>query len=180
MEEGRWRVLHVITNHEKQVTHQLAVRGVEHYLPLYSERSRWSDRVVTLERPLFAGYVFARFAPAARIAVISAPGVVRLLGDRYSDTIDPEEIQRIQTALRNGCELRPHPLPAVGTRVRVTAGVFAGTEGIISELRQRCKVVIALAAARQAFSLEMASTDIEVLAPARAAAQPTASGFAFK
>ena len=66
MHESRWCVLYVITNHEKRVAQHLTARSLEHYLPLYTERSRWTDRVVSLERPLFAGYVFVRFAPEAR------------------------------------------------------------------------------------------------------------------
>ncbi len=178
MVEGRWRVLHVITNHEKQVTRHLEVRSVEHYLPLYRERSKWGYREVTLERPLFAGYLFVRFAPEARISVISAPGVVRLLGDRFCDTVAPEEIQRIQKALDSGCQLRPHALPAVGTRVRVRCGIFAGAEGVVCELRQRCKVVIALSATQQVFSLELENTDIEVLATPTQAAPPCAQSLA--
>ncbi len=52
-------------------------RSLEHYLPLYSERSTWTDRGVDLERPLFTGYIFVRFAREARISVVSAPGVLR-------------------------------------------------------------------------------------------------------
>lgn len=165
MEERRWWVLHVNANHEKQVARHLAVRSVEYYLPLYTERSKWSDRVVTLERPLFAGYVFVRFAPNARIAVISVPGVLRLLGDRSCDTVSTEEVQRIQAALGNGCSLRPDSIPTLGTHVRVSSGVFAGVEGMVSEFRQRCKVVIALSATQRAFSLELDRTALEVLPP---------------
>jgi transcription antitermination factor NusG len=47
--------------------------------------------------------------------------------------------------------------------VRVHRGVFAGVEGIVTELRHQCKVIIALAATKQCFSLEMDLDDIEVL-----------------
>jgi len=57
MTEHPWRVLHVIANHEKRVVQHLASRSLEHYLPLYSLKSQWSDRTVALERPLFPCYV---------------------------------------------------------------------------------------------------------------------------
>jgi len=60
-----WHVLHVISNHEKLVAQHLAVRFVEHYLPVYTERVKWTDRTVVAERPLFTGYVFVRFQPEA-------------------------------------------------------------------------------------------------------------------
>lgn len=167
MHDGSWRVLHVIANHEKRVAELLTVRSLEHYLPLYKDRSRWSDRVVTVERPLFAGYVFVRFAPEARISVISTPGVLRLLGDEKRDTVSALEIERIRQGLANGCLLRPHAPIEIGNRVRVIRGAFEGAEGIVTELRQQCKVVMALSLTRQCFSLEIDLADIELLdAPA--------------
>src|SRR3984885_11425657 len=76
MTEHPWRVLHVIANHEKRVVQHLASRGLEHYLPLYALKSRWSDRTVALERPLFPGYVFTRFPSTERIGALSTPGVL--------------------------------------------------------------------------------------------------------
>ena len=163
MHESPWQVLHVITNHEKRVAQHLYVRSVEHYLPLYTERSRWTDRSVVLERPLFTGYVFVRFSPHARLFVVSTPGVIRLLGDHESDTVSAEEIERIRNGLATGCHLRPHPHVSVGTPVRVLSGVFEGVEGIVTEFRHQCRVIIALSAVKQCFSLEVELGDIDVL-----------------
>lgn len=163
MDERPWFVLQVLTNQEKRVAKNLALRSLEHYLPLYSERSRWSDRIVNLERPLFGGYVFTRFAPQSRLAVISTPGVLRLLGDAERDTVPAREIERIREGLACGDLLRPHGGAPVGSRVRVIRGPFQGVEGIVTDLRKTCKVVLSLSATRQCFSLEVDLTDIDVL-----------------
>src|SRR5271157_139138 len=55
MPSNPWHVLHVISNHEKKVAQHLDVRSVEHYLPLYTEQVKWTDRTVVAERPLFSG-----------------------------------------------------------------------------------------------------------------------------
>jgi transcription antitermination factor NusG len=161
--ERPWYVLHVMSNHEKRVAQHLGLRMVEHYLPLCVQRSRWTDRVVTLERPLFAGYVFARFTLQSRLAVLTIPGVLRLLGDEHHNTVEAVEINRIRDGLEMGYALRPHPGLSVGTHVRVIHGLFEGTEGIVTELHQRCKVVMSLSATNRCFSLEMDAADIEVL-----------------
>ena len=163
MFDSPWRVLHVVANHEKRVARHLTARSLEHYLPLYAVRSKWTDRVVDLERPLFAGYVFVRFPREERISVVSAPGVLRLLGGGVGETVSAAEIERIREGLASGYILRPHPTVSVGELVRVHRGVFAGVEGVVTELRHQCKVIIALAATRQCFSLEMDLDDIEVL-----------------
>ncbi len=163
MHGGPWHVLHVSSNHEKRVAKHLSVRSVEHYLPLYSERVQWTDRTRITERPLFTGYVFTRFSPQDRISVISTPGVLRLLGEGEKDMVSSEELDRIQTALASGMILRPHLGVSVGTSVRIRCGAFAGVEGIVTEIRHRCKVIINLSAARQSFLLEAPLDDLDVL-----------------
>ena len=158
-----WRVLHVIPNHEKKVATHLLHRSVEHFLPLYTERSRWSDRNVTLERPLFPGYVFVRFGREARRSVISSPGVLKVLGKNQGEVVEAEEIERIRLAMTGGYVLRPHPAITVGTRVRVSNGLFAGMEGLVMELRSNCKVILSMAAVNQCYSLETDIRELEIL-----------------
>lgn len=167
MQENPWHVLHVIANHEKKVAQHLTIRSVEHYLPVYAERSRWSDRMVTLERPLFPGYLFVRFSAQARISVISAPGVLRMLGRDLRDTVSEAELARIREGLAKGCRLRPHSCVPVGSTVRVLRGVFEGSEGVVTEFRRQCQVVMSLSSTGRCFSLEVDLADIELL-PAEA------------
>jgi len=162
-EDSPWRVLHVIANHEKRVAQHLDTRSVEYYLPLYKEKSHRRDRAVTLDRPLFAGYVFARIAPQARITVLSIPSVLRLLGDGQQITVSAAEIEQIREGLAGGCVLRPHSGIAVGTRVRIRKGCFAGAEGIVTKFCKPCKVVMILAATEQRFSAEVDIEDLEIL-----------------
>jgi transcription antitermination factor NusG len=163
LDQRPWHVLHVRSNFEKRVTQHLAVREVEHYLPLYKDKVKWTDRTVVTERPLFSGYVFVRFSPEARITVVSVPGVVRSLGDEDGNLVSCAELDKIRVGLDSGLSLRPHPRISAGSRVRIRTGVFEGVEGVVTEIRQQCKVVITLAAVHQCFSLEVNSDDIEVL-----------------
>jgi transcription antitermination factor NusG len=165
MGNAPWHVLHVLSNHEKQVAKHLAVRSVEHYLPLYTERVKWTDRTVIAERPLFAGYVFAHFSPQNRRAITSIPGAHRVLGDEDRDLVSHAEIERIREGLTTGLLLRPHACTAVGTRVRVRGGVFGGVEGVVADLRRQCKVIITLSGGCQSFSLEVGLEDLESINP---------------
>ncbi len=47
--------------------------------------------------------------------------------------------------------------------MRVRGGVFGGIDGIVTDFRHHCKVVIALTAIQQCFSLEVELGDIQVL-----------------
>ncbi len=163
MNHEPWGVLQVVANHERKVARHLAAGALEHYLPLYTERSKWTDRTVTLERPLFPGYIFVRYAPERRISVISTPGVLKLLGNRETGMVDNTEIDRIRKALASGYVLRPHPGISVGTRVRVCRGIFQDVEGLVTDLRGSRSVVLALSAVQQFFSLQIDMSDIEIL-----------------
>ncbi|WP_263353011.1 transcription termination/antitermination protein NusG [Acidicapsa acidisoli] len=163
MHSDPWHVLHVVSNHEKLVAQHLGVRSLEHYLPLYTERVKWTDRIVVAERPLFPGYLFVRFLPQSRRSVISTPGVLRVLGDDESNMVSCAELDQICIGLASGLLLRPHPRVTVGTQVRVRNGVFAGVEGLVTELRQQSKVILTLSAVTQCFSLEVELGDIEVV-----------------
>ncbi len=163
MQEERWQVLHVITNHEKKVAHLLSLRSLEHCLPVYTERSRWSDRTVTLERPLFPGYIFVRLSPESRLTAVSVPGALKLLGKNGTETVDSVEIDRIRKALAGGYSLRPHPHITAGSRVRLRRGIFEGVTGIVTQLRRDCTVVMELLAIEHSFSLEADINDLDIL-----------------
>jgi len=138
------------------------IQGNEAFTAVTKDFSSTGVAVVT-ERPLFSGYVFARFLLESRITVISTPGVVRSLGDEGGNLVNSAELDKIREGLASGLLLRPHPNVSVGARVRIRAGIFEGVEGVVTEFRQQCKVIIALAAVQQCFSLEVEVGDIEVL-----------------
>src|SRR5579863_6368340 len=142
MSELPWYVIQAVANHEKRVAQHFGARSVEHYLPLYTERSKWTDRTVVLERPLFTGYIFVRFSSRTKLTVISTPGVIRAVGDGAANTVSSEEVTKIREGLAKGYILRPHSFLSVGTRVRVREGIFGGLEGVVAELRHQCQVVV--------------------------------------
>jgi transcription antitermination factor NusG len=156
-----WFVLQVLTNHEKRVSQQLSIRSIENYLPTFQERSKWSDRTVTLERPLFPGYVFARFDAGSRLNAIGLNGVLRLVGGRDTDRVDADEIERIQAAISAGYILRPENRMISGTQVRLRSGIFAGMNGVVRELSKNCSVIISLRNANHAFTVVTSIDDLD-------------------
>jgi transcription antitermination factor NusG len=172
MTDTSWWVLHVNSNHERRVVQHLVARTVDCYLPLYSEQRRWTDRSVVAQRPLFPGYVFTRFSPQDRISVVSTPGVFRILGDAAHHRVSADEMENIRAGLAGGLRLRPHAGAAVGTRVLVCNGVFAGAQGVVKELRHQCRVVLSIASVEQFFSLEVHMDDLELLREPVAKALP--------
>lgn len=146
----------------------LALRGIEHYLPLYRAQRKWSDGSrVTLDLPLFPGYLFVRIKRTDRVSVLQIPGVVAIVGGtgREPQPMSDSEIN----ALRTGLLLRraePHPLLTVGQRARIASGVLAGMEGVILQRKNHLRIVLTVDLVRQSVSVEV---DIRELEPLKAA-----------
>ena len=163
MDAAPWHVLHVQARHERSIARYLSVHTAEFYLPLYSERVKWTDRYVVTERPLFPGYIFLRYAPDQRISILSIPGVFRIMGDEPRDLVSNLELMGIREGLAQSLHLRPYSGVVVGTRVRVRSGALEGVNGVVRELRHNCEVILSLAATHQQFLLKTTLDNIAVL-----------------
>jgi transcription antitermination factor NusG len=146
--EMDWFAIQTRPNGEAAAESQLRALPVETLLPYARRAVRHATRAPRLvPRPLFRGYLFARFSAAVSLrAVRYSRGVVRVLGaapDRPWP-IDDGVIANIRARLGgDGCvELRERSFGA-GDSVRVTAGPLAGWSGIFdSELSDAERVII--------------------------------------
>ena len=137
------------------------MREVEHFLPLYSSVRRWNDRRVNLELPLFPGYVFVRLALRDRLRVVQIPSVVRLVGFNGLPTALPdEEIEILRSGLCENLCAEPHPFLAVGRRVRIVGGPFAGLEGVLKKKKSSLRVVVTLELIQRAVAVDVDIADI--------------------
>lgn len=159
-----WFAAYTRANHEKSVAEQLVVREVEHFLPLYGSVRRWKDRRVTLQLPLFPGYVFVRLALRDRLRVQQIPGVARLVGfNGHPSVLRDEEIETLRCGLARGLCAEPHPYLTEGKWVRLKRGPLAGMQGILMRRKGRFRVVISIHLIRRAVAVDADSVDVELL-----------------
>ncbi|HXR39731.1 MAG TPA: UpxY family transcription antiterminator [Terracidiphilus sp.] len=163
--EPKWFAVYTTSRHEKKVAQHLAQRQIEHYLPLYRSGRKWSDGSrVTLELPLFPGYLFVHIPRSARVRVLDVPGVLTLVGGSGREPV-PLPDGAID-ALRSGLHLRraePHALPAVGQRARIRSGALGGMEGIVVRKKNSLRVVLTLEHIQRSIAVEVAAEDLEPL-----------------
>jgi len=159
---ARWYAAYTSANHEKRVAEQMSVREVEHFLPVYASVRRWKDRRVTLELPLFPGYVFVRMALRDRRKVQQIPGVARLVEFGGTPAALPEEeIEALRTSLASGVRAEPHPFLTAGRKVRVKCGPLAGVEGILLKRKGKFRVVISIELIQRSVAVEMEIGEVE-------------------
>ena len=159
--EPRWYAAYTCAQHEKRVAAELGMREVEHFLPLYSSVRRWKDRRVTLELPLFPGYVFVRLALRERLRVVQIPSVVRLVGFNGLPTALPdEEMEILRTGICQSLRAEPHPFLTVGRRVRIIRGPFAGLEGVVKRKKSGMRVVVSLELIQRSVAVDVDAADV--------------------
>jgi transcription antitermination factor NusG len=160
--EPHWHVAHTCANHEKRVSHQLLQRSVEHFLPLYDSVRRWKDRRMSLQLPLFPGYVFVRLALRDRLKVLQVHGVARLISFNGQPAVLPDgEIEFLRTSLRAQLGAEPHPYLTVGRRVRIKRGPLVGVEGILVRKKSTLRVVLSIDLIMRSASVEVDASDLE-------------------
>ena len=160
----RWYAAYTSANHEKRIAEQLRISEMEHFLPLYRSERHWKDRTVSLELPLFPGYIFVRMALSDRLRVLRVPGVARLIGFNGTPaSLTDGEIESLKKGLGFGKHVEPHPFLCIGRRVRVKSGPLGGIEGILVRRKSRARFVIAAQLIQRAMSLEVEEASLEPL-----------------
>lgn len=169
-----WYALRVRSNFEKVTAAYLEGRGYAPFLPLYRSRRAWSDRLKTVDLPLFPGYMFCRFDEQKRLPIVSTPGVVMILGaGKRPLPVDEEQVQALQLISSSGSPAEPWPYLRTGQRVRITHGALAGVEGLLVELRKVHRLVLSISLLQRSVAVEI---DRDMVAPVHAARMSLMSG----
>ena len=151
-----WFVLQVAPQSEKRVVSTLEYKGYEPFAPTYRERTRWSDRIKTVDRPLFPGYVFVRTSATPLGGLVcSTSGVVRLLsfGGRPCPLPDTE-IEAIRKLTLLG-EPRPTEYLSVGQKVEIKDGPFAGVVGTVRQVKSRSCLIVSVQLIQQSICIDV-------------------------
>src|ERR1051326_4076940 len=164
-----WFAIQVKSTHEKRVSSLLQYQTYECFLPLYTDRRRWSDRIKRVELPLFPGYVFSRFTSAGRIPILKTPSVISIVGIGGTPTpIDECEIAAIQRVVASGFGLSPHPFLQIGQRVRINGGSLYGLEGLVADVRKRDRLILCVTLLQRSVAVEIDSAWVTPVYSSRA------------
>lgn len=153
-----WFALQVRSQRENYVADQLSAKGYELFLPLYTCRKRWSDRIKKVELPLFPGYLFCRFDPYDRLPIVKTPWLLRIVGFNHIPTpVDDEEISSVRTLVLSGAAAQPWPFARVGERVRIESGPLRGVSGVLTQIKGNNKLVVSITLLQRSVAVEVDS-----------------------
>jgi len=152
-----WYGVRVKPTGEGRASNELNARGFEAFLPTRHVRRRWSDRVKTLEVPVFPGYLFCRFRPEERVEVLGAPAVIQILGIGATPIpINDSEIEALQMMVTSQLMLMPWPYLQSGQRIRIGHGPLAGIDGIVTKAEDgNPRVVVSVTLLQRSIATEI-------------------------
>jgi len=157
-----WYAAYTCAQHEKSVAKQLEVRSIECFLPLYEKMSRWKDRRMKVQLPLFAGYVFVRLSSEDKLRALQVPGMVRVVGfNGHPTPLPDDEMEALRDGLSVLIRAEPCPYVQVGRRVRVVSGPLAGLEGTLLKKKSGLRFVVSLHLIQRSVTVEVQSADLE-------------------
>ena len=121
---------------EKKVNTSLVNKGIEAYCPLNKVRRKWSDRMKTIEEPLFKSYVFVKVEDAGMTEVRFVDGVLNYVyWNGKPAIVREEEIIEIKKFMSeyedvevSSIELKP------SDAVVLNAGVMMGATGRVMRM----------------------------------------------
>lgn len=161
-----WYALRVRSNFESTVASMLEARGFEGFLPTYTARRRWSDRVKEIQMPLLPGYVFCRLDIHNRLPVLTIPGMVSIVGiGKQPVAVDEHEIEAVRSIVRSRLQAQPWPYLRAGQSVRIERGPLAGLEGILVEFKSGYRLVVSVTLLQRSVAAEVEGDFVRPVAP---------------
>jgi len=143
-EENHWYALYTRSRAEKRVHIALQnkmknelIPQINFFLPLQKVKSRWSDRIKEVEKPIIPGYVFveARLSNYLWRELILTPGVSNLLHRGTEPLIvPPSDIKIIEQIMNSKLPLTSYLMLQEGQNVIVKKGPLQGVEGILLKI----------------------------------------------
>lgn len=145
----RWFVVQTQANREGKAVHHLERQGFQTYLPRYLKRRSHARKIETVPAPLFPGYLFVAIDLAAQRwrAIQSTIGVLRLVTNGEAPAPVPTAIVDAvrQREDDNGfVKVDRRSAFGRGDKVRVLAGAFTDSLGLVDGLADRERVAILL------------------------------------
>jgi transcription antitermination factor NusG len=156
MRSDLWYALKVRPRFERVAVAHLRSRGYDPFLPTYISKRQWSDRIKSLELPLFPGYLFCQLDLKSRLPVLTAPGVNYIVGvGRAPEPVPDPDIASIRSIVSSGLYYEPFPYLNAGQLVRVEQGALVGLVGRVVEVKNTSRLIISINLLMRSVSAEI-------------------------
>jgi|SRR5271156_4612633 len=175
-----WYAVETRPRYEKMVSKSLRDKGIETFLPLFSEKHQWSDRRRVVAMPVFPRYAFVRIDPSTseRVPVLRTRGVMSFVGNRGMGAAIPDaQIDSVRNIIDQEVPFSPFAFLDVGERLRIRGGSLDGVEGILAAINGDQSLVVCVELIRRSLAIRIEGYRVERVSlsdfsPSQAKASP--------
>ena len=161
-EYGAWFVLRMRSRQEKILAADLRARNICHFLPTIRVERLYCNRRITVELPLFVGYLFLRGSFDDAYFADRTGRVAQIIQVSDQPRLD-WELNNLAQVLGLNTKIDPYPYLKKGVRVEVRSGPLRGIQGMIEDRTRRHRLILQVDALGQAVSVEVGAAIVEVV-----------------
>lgn len=158
----RWYAVFTVPQNEKSAIRHLNLRDIESFLPTYNTVRVWKNRQrVHIALPLFPSYLFVRIGSRERGKVLSAPGVLRIVGNSRQPLPVPDATIDFLRSDLCATKIEPYRELVVGQKVRIRSGAMRGLEGVLVRKNNHQRFVLTVDLINQHAAVEIDAENLE-------------------
>lgn len=162
----KWHVIHTKPQQEKKLAEYLKRREIWYYLPQLDSIRTYQYRKVTFTKPMFPGYLFARFTAAETGSILMSGCVVRFI-KVPSETELLTELIQIYNGRNAKSELNNTQWLESGWEVEITSGPLQGMVGVVKDQNRLSEVTLQVRILRQAVAVKVNPAQVRLIREVR-------------
>jgi len=149
-----WYCLHTKSRREKCVARDCKQFEIPHFLPLRKSIKRHNGRNYIFDVPLFSGYLFCAASKEQYYSLMKTNNMANFLEVKDKESL-LNDLKHINLAFEKDVPVEPFPFLRRGRLVRIIRGPLMGLEGVLSERKQKFRVVLNVRMLNQAVAVEV-------------------------
>ncbi len=163
--DSKWYVLYTKSRAEKKLKFALDQLKIPNFLPLISQKKKWSDRYRVVDVPMFSGYIFVKIHyQQDSIKVLKEPNSVGFVSFQgHPATISEEDIELIRLFLKeypDRVRIQEESIFKKGNMVEIVGGPFAGKKAIIEKIKNAYCIIVRIPSINKNIYIEVSKEDI--------------------
>jgi transcription antitermination factor NusG len=162
----KWQVVHTKPQQEKKLAEYLKRRQIVYYLPQLESIRTYQYRKVTFTKPMFPGYLFARFATEEAASILLSGCVVRFI-KVPSETELLTELIQIYNGRNARAELKSTQWLESGWEVEIVSGPLQGMLGVVQDQSRLTEVTLQVKILRQAVAVKVNPAQVRLVREVR-------------
>lgn len=159
-----WFVYYTYPKAERVIKEEFQKANFEVFLPIHTINRQWSDRVKSLEVPLFPNYIFIKSSKNEIYNIIRHPKIVKYVAfDGRPAVLKDKEVYIMQEISSNHKHIEIDYSLMIGEKVKIISGPLQGCIGTLIEKRGSKRFAIKLYELHQTMSFEIDIDSFEKL-----------------